>query len=177
MNHEANNPYAAPQAELQRPEMPRAYTAFRSDVSAGQRNSVFGWVLMFCFNLPLSVYLGFMSCEGSGILGMVLAVAGLMSLTTFLFSRLERHFASCWLGGSVCVAFSQFVPYLHLHLGYFAVSRFVSLGLLANSKPLIFHQGLLCTLIVGGGLLGVSLGLATFFYLLLYYERTTGAAR
>jgi len=155
----ADNPYAAPQAELQSTDLPQAFPAYDTPATASVSFNLTGtWIVIFCLNIPVAALLGFILCRGLGALGLATGVALLLWLTTYLFRQTGR-FSKYWIVGAVCVGVSQFLPYLHLFLGGFAVSLFDGPG-----DELGFFPAMICTLIVGGGLLGVSLVLALVFY-------------
>jgi hypothetical protein len=155
----SDNPYAAPQTELQRSDLPEALLAYPNVAPAAvSANLGAVWVTVFCLNLPVGILLGMPLCRGLGWLGVLLGITGWLSLTIYLF-RHSGDFAKYWLGGAICVGLSQFLPYLHLILGIVAVGMFNR-----PNDELDFIAALICTIVVGGGLLAVSLLLGALFY-------------
>lgn len=162
------NPYAAPQAELQVRDVPLAIDATRPAERGNRETILVVWFIVFVLNLPVATFFGVLASRGIGLLGIPLAIVGLF-LLTWSFIKRSGRFAGSWVAGALCVALSQFFPMLHLSLG--------DLAMRICRKPegdLNLGEALFCSLFVGGSLIAISLALAGLFYaVFVSWDRNT----
>lgn len=168
----SDNPYAAPQVELQPAKVPRAYAAPRvATPTEATVNLLLSWLIVFGLNLPLAAWILSVLCRGNVLLGLVIGVVLLFVGSLLLFCS-SGKFASSWVLGALCVALAQFVPLGHLVLCETTINY-----LMGSSDRLSNGQAVLCSLIIGGVLLGISLVIGLMFYLLFFRTRATEATR
>ncbi len=119
----SDNPYAAPQAELQT-------TPSRKPVAA--RVSLRLWLIVFLINVPLPLVIGLQRCDRRGLWGMMAMIALLLVLSSWLVLR-KPFFGVRLIPGGVILAISQMLPFVHLLL--YAAGNFLVEALRLYTLP------------------------------------------
>lgn len=164
MNNSSENPYAAPQSELQ-----PCTNWFESLVQGGLTS----WVMMYLINLPLLTMLGWNVCAPAGRYGMI----GMIVVMLVISSGLS--ISSNWLCrrlvvGAAWIFVGQFLPLFHIFIGFTGLKLAVPLGFLPEPTPferemgieqeLDFAAAMFVTTFVGCCLFVAALLLGMLFY-------------
>ena len=131
---------------------PRALTSIApSRRSNGGLRWVFWWWVVFSFNLSFPLGMAWEITKQSGRIGIALAT-GVLFVSGLWAGIRNQEIRAAALTGGILVAFSQFIPVIHILAGGFALFAMGRLNTNDDASPTIVseREGFLVTLIAGG---------------------------